>query len=277
MEWEGATFAGGSMAFYLTAHRLRKSARKLSGLRKFRIYAPRHVAHLSPDAKRLMRTSRGKRGYGFWMWKPLVARAGLSTAASRGRNFVYLDAGCHINSTTVAARRFQEYAGLVEERGPIAMRLPGLTLAQWCKRETLEFFEISVETARTTPMFEAGVLLLGRDLKSRELIEDWCAVIHHKEGSLFSDEIHPDGEYSDFIEHRHDSAVLSCIFVATGLQGLVSETYFRGEWLNRAYDFPFWAMRNRYPFSVAPNTLGDQVKRRLLRLRGIDYPEWHER
>lgn len=238
------------------------------------VVRPDDIFRIDPQLAELVRRKSAGRGFGYWLWKPGVLKRGLEAAVLDGEGFVYLDAGCEINSAPLALERLDEYMEVVRRQGPLAMRLPGLTLAEWCKRETLDFFDISLEEARRIPMLEAGVVILDGSQNCRRLVDEWIAAAKIDEGRLFDETPGPMPEYPEFKEHRHDSAVLCCIFHRNGWPGIPSETYFAGRWLSVAPNYPFWAMRNRLPFSIAPGTPGDRLRRLWLRLKGITLPPW---
>ncbi len=272
--WDVATFAGGSIPFYLSARRLQRNAKHMPGLDRFTIYGPRQLTQLDPSLAKVVRTNHRQRGYGFWLWKPTIVQHAFEVARARGHRLVYLDAGCEIRHSPQAQARLSTYAELTDELGPVAMRLPKSNLAEWCKRETLDYFDISLEQARNTRMMEAGVMLLNSTASSELLLHEWVLSSKYRDGHLFNDDPGPNPEYPDFIDHRHDSAVLCCLFTKLALPGLPSETHFEGRWLSEGTKYPFWALRNKLPFSVGPGNPGDSIRRTWLRLRGISFPPW---
>ena len=275
--WNVATFAGGSPRFYLSALRLGRIAKKMPGIANVRIFNKKDLKLLDKNISCIVEENKSQRGYGYWLWKPLVVREGLKQSIRQGHHFIYLDAGCEININENSTQRLQDYAYIADQSGPIAMVLPRSTLAQWCKRKTLDHFDISLDEARSIPLMEAGVLLFGLDPANHDFINAWLESARFEGGRLFDDSTGPLPEYPEFIDHRHDSAVLCCLFYKMGLRGMPTETDFPGKWLSVAPSYPFWALRNKYPFSIAPGTPGDLVRRGLLRIRGIKFPEWEER
>mgnify|MGYP000447367076 CR=1 FL=1 len=149
---------------------------------------------------------------------------------------------------------------------PVAMRLDAF-LATWCKREVLDFFGISHEEATLAPVIEAGVLVLAPTQKTLDLMHRWADCADALDGFLFNDEFDPTKQYPEFVEHRHDQAVLSCLMHLAGERGITSETFFGPLWTPEGDRFPVWAMRNRFPFSRKPGSIGDQILGQAIRLR----------
>ena len=68
-------------------------------------------------------------------------------------------------------------------------------------------------------------------------------------------------EDPDFIEHRHDLALLSSLLVQLGKVGIPQETYFPNKWRSEGVKFPCWVVRNSTPFLLEQDRVTSQTLR----------------
>lgn len=266
MRWNLHTFAAGSWKWHFAARRLRRQAERTGLFSTVVVHGSSWLRVAHPEISWVADSKENVRGYGFWRWKPHLVLEALQVAATRSEGVIYLDAGCELNIHPAALDRLSDYFHMAAGDHPVAMRLDA-TLATWCKREVLDYFGIPHQDALSTPMIEAGVLVLAPTSKTLELMRQWRYYANALDGFLFNDDFDPMNQYPQFMDHRHDQAVLSCLMHLAGERGIPSETFFGPLWRPEGDRFPVWAMRNKYPFSRQPGTLGDIWLRRGAKLR----------
>ena len=266
MRWRLYTFAAGSWQWQLAAQRLRYQATNSKAFSEVIIRDSKWLRARNPDVFAQATSESGARGYGYWRWKPLLVLEALRIAAKRGEGVVYVDAGCELNVNRTSLLRLHEYFEMATADQPVAMRLDA-PLLSWCKQEVFDRYGLTRSESLSTPVVEAGVLVLAPTRQTTELIEVWARSAGESSGFLFNDEWDPARQSPDFRAHRHDQAVLSCLMHLSGLSGIQSESYFAPSWIPNGSSFPIWAMRNRYPFSRKPGTFSGSLVTRAVRTR----------
>lgn len=239
----------------MAAARLRRQAAGSGLFDEIVVKDDQWVKSKLPDVWRATRTDAGSRGYGFWRWKPHLLSQALQDAREKGNGVVYLDAGCELNLNQASVERFKAYFRLAEVRGLVAMTLKD-PLSQWCKKEVLDFFHLSDFQSRDTPITQAGVLVLTPTVECLALVEEWASCADVNDGYLFNDELDPSAQQMQFSSHRHDQSVFTCLMSKHGMTGIPDETWFGPAWVPNGCAFPIWAIRNRFPFSRKPGTVG---------------------
>lgn len=167
------------------------------------------------ETRRILDTC--KRGNGYWLWKPLVVHAELERLAE-GEVLVWADAGCVLDAQHADELR-DRLLRLTEDQPVDLAVLPNHTNAQRC---TGGAAELVAQTRR--PAFwrsdqaEASRILLLKSPKAVELVEAW-ATAALQTPHLFTDEPSHAPNQPEFVEHRHDQAVLSCLMFDRELAG----------------------------------------------------------
>jgi len=179
---------------------------------------------------------------------------------------VYLDAGCQLNVNSSAHQRLEHYAHTAQANGVFAMET-GLTLQSWCKQDLLQRLNIS-ETAASNFLVEPGVLFLANTPQSREFVTTWLDICLENSHHFLDDSPSSAANDPDFVEHRHDQSIFSCLYMARSIPSCPVETYFPNEWATRGMNYPIWAARNSYPFKVVGPNLSASIVTKLRPLRG---------
>jgi len=260
MKWSLVTFGAGHWSWSLSTSRLRSQALRS---REFADVSVKGEAWLRKKHSHIWsyaQTESGRRGYGYWRWKPHLIWETLSSTPDKSTGVVYLDAGSELNLNSKSRARLHDYFSTAEKMGPVVMSLDH-RLIHWCKRETLDYFGINYQVARRLPIVESGQLVLAPTAESFDLVREWTTCADESDGFLFDDQLDSSIQLSGFREHRHDQAVLTCLMYRQGLASIPNEVYFAPTWLPDGEEFPIWSIRNKYPFSRKPGTLGERLIR----------------
>jgi len=205
----------------------------------------------------------GTRGFGYWRWKPLLIAERVRKSASE---FVlYLDAGSELHRSAQAIRRFMFYIDWTRENDLLLMRAPE-SIKRWCKTECSKALGYGDASLSDIPKINSGAILV-RSGSTVPLLDQWLTLSRSRGGILFDDSCDRNQQAANFIEHRHDQAVLSLLAFAYEVPLLPDETYFGDGWSGAAKDFPIWMMRNPYRFSLQPGTRSGNLYWHLKRLR----------
>ena len=156
------------------------------------------------------------RGYGYWIWKPLIILDIMKKVAS-GDTIIYADAGCYINSTPGSREIFAKY--LVALDAPpyrLGFYFPSLKESVWCKGDLLDYFGLRGGSHASSGQFMGGIQILKNTPDNQALMEEWLSVMT-RDGYRFVDDspsISPNE--AGFREHRHDQSVISLLMKIRG-------------------------------------------------------------
>ena len=267
MDLNFVTFGDGSNRWKLAARRLHREARRSGWFSSTQVYDLGRLIHeAGADASGLQEYTRSSsRGFGYWLWKPILLKTLLSSLAPNSL-LVYLDAGCQLNVNQNSKKRLEDYAHTAQENGIFAMET-GLALKDWCKQDLLQRLRISDADASKF-LVEPGVLFMANTPHAREFVSTWLDLCLESSNHFLDDSPSATANTPDFVEHRHDQSIFSCLYVARGIPSCPVETYFPNEWTTRGMTYPIWAARNSYPFKVVGPSLSARIVTKLRPLRG---------
>jgi hypothetical protein len=140
---------------------------------------------------------RHERGAGYWLWKPYIIDMELKWGAD-GDWLLYTDAGVEI----IAPLKH-----LTDLGNDIIVFRNMYIHEQWCKMDTMH----TITGWKSMPInqCQASAILLRVCDRSRDFVKEWlgwCEV-----PNLIDDSPSVLPNHSDFREHRHDQAILTCL------------------------------------------------------------------
>lgn len=271
MKFRLVTFADGSASWRKTAHRLERQASRSKYFSSVEVYDLRRIALESPEwYKRSQKfISNNPRGFGYWIWKPEIARLQLADLKKDELGVVYLDAGFSINAHKFARNRMKYYEELVVDSRPLFFQLnSGNEGRYWIKKLAKDHFTEAGIVLDDVRLIVGGAFFAPKGDLSLSILEAWDKLLSRANYSLLVDGHDTDLENQDFIEHRHDQALLTGLLLSEFSQQshiLQDETYFSGKWGKTAKGFPFWATRLRSGFPMKSDRLVWRGLRRIER------------
>ena len=256
------TFADGSLRWRLAGRRLERQAKSSGWFDAVHRWTAQELHQQIPQFKaenpRLDLSST--RGYGYWLWRPYILRAEL-TSLPPGDSLLFLDAGCQLNIVPESTRRLHEYIDLVNRDGSLIMQIPS-TLDQWCKRDLLDHF-VDEAKGHAVRLLEPGTMFLRNTESNDALIAEWIRWGQSDGYHYLDDSPSLRPNLPSFSEHRHDQAILTCLSTQHSLGALPQETYFPSGWRSEGARYPIWALRNSTPVVLEGNGLLSQAATRL--------------
>lgn len=180
------------------------------------------------------------RGYGLWIWKPWIIWQVMSKAAY-GDFVFYLDAGCTVHTSDASRKRYSYYLDYLREMGTLHFR-QNFLVSDWTKQEVLQHFRFDPRDLRVGHIY-AGIQGYLVNESSIAFVRDWLNACTLDDGRLLLDVSDRSKEHIQFIEHRHDQSVLSCMVQQQGRPSIPDETFFHPNWNRNGAAFPFWATR----------------------------------
>lgn len=197
-----------------------------------------------------------KRGYGYWLWKPYLICKILQEEMVEGDTLVYLDAGCEIHPS--GEQRWREYLALLEHCDCILFENENLHVRQMTKMDLLEHFEAERnEDILNRRQISGGCIILKKSDFTLRLFQKWLNCCETYKETLLCDAPSAHAERPDFIENRHDQAILTLICLkeepelTTGSESRhirvleQREVYSRLPDWNDMTQYPFWTKRNK--------------------------------
>lgn len=161
--------------------------------------------------------ARNRRGYGYWIWKPLVILETMRRAAP-GDIVVYADAGCSVYANPDARRNMAEWvASCVSSPVGRVARANGCKESRYNKGDTIDLLGVARDSPHLgSSQIEAGVQLVRNTPLNETFIRDWFDLMtrdsYHYVTDAPSRACNPDG----FKEHRHDQAIYSLMLKTRG-------------------------------------------------------------
>jgi hypothetical protein len=177
------------------------------------------------------------RGFGFWAWKPYLINRKIDSLQD-GDVLVYLDAGFEINPG--GQPRFTYYLDFVARHDVLVF-----PIAQQHRRWVKPHSSLKIETQNYFRNQVAGgfVMLKVSDL-SRRITRRWYELAFEDNGAALTDWVEGGQTIgSEFMEHRHDQAILTHVIISENLPVLDRDDTYHTPWIN-GRDYPFLALRN---------------------------------
>lgn len=151
------------------------------------------------------------RGYGYWLWKPLMIRA-LLDRLEDGAFLVYADGGCELSQQ--GGPRLRDYLNMAARTGALFFSLP-FPEGQYAKRELLDRLSAS-EQEIASPQVQGTIMVLQNRAEVRAFVDGWIALCREDGYALLDDRLDPAIQAHGFRSHRHDQAILSLLVKRSG-------------------------------------------------------------
>lgn len=156
------------------------------------------------------------KGYGFWMWKPLVILDVMRTAAPDDI-IVYADAGCFINSTETAKRKFAVFLSLVRTRAPhrLSFQMPHIE-EHYTKGDVLDLLQMRDTEHAKSGQLVGGYQVMLNTNENRAIIEEWYRVMTLEGHKYHDDSPSTAPNAPTFVASRHDQSIISLLMKKNG-------------------------------------------------------------
>jgi hypothetical protein len=212
-------------------------------------YQPHHIEPEYFEEHKSILTQ--KRGSGYWLWKPYFISKTLKMMpendilAYTDSSGVFRD-GIYNLIDLAKAHDFVLFPNFHNNRGMI-------------KREVIREINDDDSSVLDKIQLDASIILIKNTAKNREIVEKWLEYCENAD--LLTDTPSKD-EYKDFIDHRHDQAILSAMYHKNPENFYLYDAY-------PARVQSFIVTRRKNECSMLPITFGDQTE--FSWLDGIKY------
>lgn len=150
------------------------------------------------------------RGFGYWIWKPLVIAEALAQAAIDDI-VIYLDAGFTLNPA--GKNRFIEYIGIALDSPYKMLSFQNVnTECRWTKMDLAKRLGVDGSPrVMHTSQLSSGFIVLGKTASNAELLQDWQQLAVESDYRYSDDSNSVVANHPEFFEHRHDQSISSLL------------------------------------------------------------------
>ncbi len=184
-----------------------------------------------------------RRGFGYWIWKPLTIYLTLR-GMREGDFLVYADCGYEISPA--AGKIFTNYIELAGDLDIVAWRVME-NMSRWTKNDLFGYFDISRTEFFGCPMVQSGLLIIKKTKVMTDFFRNFLVTCTQENYHLVDDSPSVTQNSSDFIEHRHDQSLFNCLLYCYDISRFLdSDDYHPELWNKGLYrsDLPFHCFRN---------------------------------
>ena len=207
------SFGGGSRVWLRAGRRLSNQINQEYSSLIGKVYdeVPKQISNNSD----LRFIEKNKRGYGYWIWKPMVILDFLKNNQEVDR-LIYLDAGCELslNQETII-----DFFGEYEASDAVVFYMSEIVEQEYSKTALLSYLN-TTDIQKNEAQISATVFCMQRSF-AESFANNWLTVMRSKEYSLVNDSLGQ--EIDSFIDHRHDQSVFSLLIKKTRIQGNITE------------------------------------------------------
>jgi hypothetical protein len=237
-------FADGSIVNKVAAWRLYLQIYRSRIVTTIGAYNLSRINHkLTSEDKKFISKHRNNRGYGYWLWKPLIILDFLEK--NKNLDFIiYLDVGCEFIANKNSLETLSKY--LIKAKSNDFVAFSTEVERYWSKQALIRYLKLERQLI-DSPQIQSGIIIFDAKIVEK-ICEKWIEIMRYNNYQLLKDV--PKSkivqEDKEFKEHRHDQSIFS-IIAKKSASGYVykniDETYFPGNW-KKNLDKPFFAARN---------------------------------
>jgi hypothetical protein len=236
------TFAGGDFIWDLALRRIRYQAKNAKVFTNIQIYRPEDLFSLSTSEDQRF-ILNNKRGYGFWIWKPIIILDYLTNHPEID-SILYADAGCDLNFNLHSLETWKGYVTQLKHHDVIAFKMELFERA-WTKQEVFNSHP-EFETFRDQEQLLGGVFLMNRDYAIK-FCTNWLEIMRSNSYKLLDNSFDPKIQDASFQQPRHDQSIFSLLTKKNPnalILDSLTELYFEPDW-RRGISYPIWTSRNK--------------------------------
>lgn len=185
------------------------------------------------------------RGFGYWIWKPLIIHETL-VMSSTDDVVVYLDIGFTLNAA--GRDRFMDYVEIATESRHKMLSFQNVhTEYKWTKMDLAKRLRIEKSfPVMHTSQLTSGFIVLGKTASNIELLQEWQQVAVESDYRYSDDSRSTVENHPEFIEHRHDQSISSLLRKIRGTETTYYEVQAYSNYFARNKNkLPAWATRLR--------------------------------
>lgn len=265
MEKVLVTFGGGSIRWRIAANRLTRQGKKTPWFDAIATVTDRNLNSFVPSffERHGSFVSQTPRGFGSWLWRPLLIQQLMNV--SHDRVVVFLDAGCELCQTPNSSALMREYFVEAIDSGMTLFEVEGdWSDRMYSKRDLTKIVGLGGKDLDGRQI-QGGSLFLRNSKHVRDLVDVWAEIAVAERYHYLDDTPSRMMEDTAFIEHRHDQSILSVLSKLSDHRPRQNETFHHPLWLS-ASDYPIWTVRSRRARSIQDDGVIARVERTAIDL-----------
>jgi hypothetical protein len=236
------TFGAGDLFWKLAVKRIKKQASNSGAFFKISDYEPEKLFDISSKDD-LSFIIRNKKGFGYWIWKPIVILDFLEKNPEV-EAILYADAGCDLNFNFCSLKNWQRYLRNLESYECISFAME-LLEKSWTKEELFKTFPL-FRRFKNSEQLLGGLFLMKRDF-AIDFCQLWLTNMRISNYDLLIGSFDSTIQDSHFVQHRHDQSFFSLMCKSNEkvlILNSLEEVYFEPDW-NKGHEYPLWTSRNK--------------------------------
>jgi hypothetical protein len=273
------SFNGGPLYTWLASWRLSRELKNSEAFSSFKIYKPRDLGLSNPEilsevTKTFIENSRG---FGYWLWKPAIIKDKLSSIRV-GDYIIYADVGCEINSYHEAKKiifemELKNLPILWSPNSPrgYGIKTYGAEEKKWTKQDLIDRLGLD-NNQKDSRQIGATWLIVRKSEQTVELIERWLSLCLEEQGRFLNDMPSEALEDKEFVEHRHDQSILSCLIKAEteyfekveAIEKLGNEI--EAKWIKPSRNFSLFSSDKKSRIHLLIKQISEKIKYMEIRL-----------
>ena len=215
----------------------------------YKIFSYNDLPSEAKEFIKLCKKEKDLRGYGYWIWKPLIIKKYLKSLP-KDSILHYCDIGSEFNIYQETKKNFlDDLKKLCEIKNMVAfdysepinkdqdLNYKILYEFQLTKNELFKFYNIDKDSKiYNSPQYSAGSFFLKNCSASFEFIEEWLKPFRFSKKLVDNSESSFE-QHKKFIEHRHDQSVFSILCKLKNIYTLSVYDYFEHSFYQ---NIPYW-------------------------------------
>jgi hypothetical protein len=211
-KWLFVSFADGSPLMTNAGKRIASQALKIGVFHSVQVFDGLTLSKVDPVYRRVFNSETSKqRGFGYWVWKPLVIRYLQNAKDSSDEDItgiIYADAGCEIPVNYFSRVNFKKIFDSTKNSAVIADSTSHFEI-KYTKKYIFDVLDPQY-THASSPQMSATWIAVRLNTQGRQFINDWAHLATFNDGALINDSTSK--EDSRFLENRHDQSLFSILF-----------------------------------------------------------------
>jgi hypothetical protein len=257
-KWIFVSFADGNESITKAGKRIAAQALKLDIFHKIYVFNGVRLAKVDEDYRNVYFSESGKsRGFGYWVWKPIVLRyleGQNHVSGDQISGVVYADAGCEIPINYYSRKGFLSIFESTK-RSAVVADVTRHSEIKYTKRAIFKVLDPHYSHA-TTPQISATWLAVRFNSNGRDFLNSWARLALQNNGELINDLISK--EDPRFVENRHDQSIFSLLFkVNSFTPHQIKYRRFLGSLTNSIH--PIWTSRNRTGQTIIKSWVNNDI------------------